>query len=124
MPLADFARHTAARLPATAGGVRAAGDPERLIELVAVSGGAGDDLLADVARAGVDAYLTSDLRHHVTSEHLAGGGAALVDAAHWATERPWLDQLAEELRADLGVEVVVSDVVTDVWTLHEHPPPR
>ena len=42
------------------------------------------------ARPGVDAYLTADLRHHPASEHLAGGGPALLDAAHWATERPWL----------------------------------
>jgi hypothetical protein len=26
--------------------------------------------------------------------------------------------LAGELRADLGLEVVVSDLVTDAWTLH------
>ena len=68
---------------------------------VAVVGGAGDGFLADVAAAGVDAYLTADLRHHPASEHLAGGGPALLDAAHWATERPWLDALADELRADL-----------------------
>jgi putative NIF3 family GTP cyclohydrolase 1 type 2 len=66
----------------------------------------------------VDAYLTADLRHHRASEHLAGGGPALLDAAHWATERPWLDPLADELRADLSVDTVVSDVVTDVWTSH------
>ena len=81
-------------------------------------GGAGDAFLADVAAAGVDAYLTSDLRHHPASEHIDAGGPALLDAPHWATERPWLDTLAEELRADLGVTVVVSDVVTDAWTVH------
>ena len=42
----------------------------------------------------MDAYLTADLRHHPASEHLADGGPALLDAAHWATERPWLDELA------------------------------
>ena len=62
-----------------------------MIRTVAVCGGAGDAFLADAAAAGVDAYLTADLRHHPASEHLAGGGPALLDAAHWATERPWLD---------------------------------
>ncbi len=28
------------------------------------------------------------------SEHLAAGGPALLDVAHWATERPWLDEVA------------------------------
>ena len=58
------------------------------------------------------------IRHHPASEHLAGGGPALLDAPHWATERPWLDALAGELRADLDLSVAVSDRVTDVWTVH------
>jgi dinuclear metal center YbgI/SA1388 family protein len=118
LTLAEFARSAADRLPTTTIGVRAAGDPARLVTTVAVAGGAGDDFLADAAAAGVDAYLTADLRHHPAGEHLAGGGPALLDAGHWATERPWLDPLAGQLRAALAVEVVVSDVVTDVWTVH------
>ena len=85
---------------------------------MAVVGGAGDEFLADATASGVDAYLTADLRHHRASEHLAGGGPALLEAPHWATERPWLDPLAHELRADLAVDAVVSDLVTDVWTAH------
>jgi len=117
-PFAELARDVAGRLPATAVGVRAAGDPTRTVETMAVAGGAGDTFLAEVTAAGVDAFLTADLRHHPASEHLAGGGPALLDAAHWATERPWLDALALELRADLSVDTIASDVVTDVWTVH------
>jgi dinuclear metal center YbgI/SA1388 family protein len=121
LTLSELASYVADRLPATHAGVRAAGDPDRLVTNLAVAGGAGDEFLADVTAAGVDAYLTSDLRHHPASEHLAGGGPALLDAAHWATERPWLDVLAEELRGALEVEALVSDVVTDVWTVHAAP---
>jgi len=116
--LADFTAAVAAALPATAWGVRAAGDPARAVETVAVCGGSGDGFLANAARAGVDAYLTADLRHHPVSEYVADGGPALVDAAHWATEHPWLDALAAELRAGLGLHVVVSERDTDPWTLH------
>jgi dinuclear metal center YbgI/SA1388 family protein len=119
--LATLAALVATSLPATAGGVRAAGDPDKLVHTLAVAGGAGDEFLADAAATGVDAYLTADLRHHPASEHLAAGGPALLDVAHWATERPWLDVAAADLRADLGgtaVEVVVSDLVTDVWTAY------
>ncbi len=94
MSLTSFARLAGAALPITAWGVRAAGDPEREVRTVAVCGGSGDAFLTDAVRAGVDAYLTADLRHHPASEHLADGGPALLDAAHWATERPWLDALA------------------------------
>ncbi|WP_373868318.1 Nif3-like dinuclear metal center hexameric protein [Micromonospora yangpuensis] len=118
MTLAELTRHAAAVLPPTAWGVRAAGDPERLIRTLAVSGGSGDSFLAAATAAGVDAYLTSDLRHHPVGEQLAAGGPALLDAAHWATERPWLDDVAAHLRATLGVEGYVSDLATDPWTVH------
>ncbi|MGS2615997.1 Nif3-like dinuclear metal center hexameric protein [Micromonospora sp. LZ34] len=121
MTLAELARHAAAVLPVTAWGVRAAGDPGRMIRTLAVSGGSGDAFLTDAAAAGVDAYLTADLRHHPAGEHLAAGGPALLDAAHWATERPWLDDLAALLRATPGVETLVSDRDTDPWTVHAAP---
>lgn len=116
MTLADFVAHAAAQLPKTAAGVRASGSPSTTVETVAVSGGAGDAFLSDAVRAGVDAYLTADLRHHPAQEHLANGGPALVDVAHWASERPWLDDVAAFLRTAAGVETVVSDVDTSPWT--------
>lgn len=124
MTLAELATHAAAVLPRTAWGVRAAGEATRPIRTVAVCGGAGDTYLADATAAGVDAYLTADLRHHPASEHLADGGPALLDAAHWATERPWLDPLAGFLRDRLAVEAVASDLDTDPWTVHAGGPPK
>jgi len=115
--LAGFTASVAASLPRTSWGVRAAGDPDRPVRSVAVCGGSGDAFLADARRAGVDAYLTADLRHHVASEYLAEGGPALLDAAHWATERPWLDRVAAQLSADLGIPGTASDLDTDPWTL-------
>ncbi|NLU79111.1 Nif3-like dinuclear metal center hexameric protein [Micromonospora sp. HNM0581] len=122
LTLAELTRRAAAALPGTAAGVRAAGDPDRTVRTLAVCGGAGDSFLADATAAGVDAYLTSDLRHHPAGEHLAAGGPALLDATHWATERPWLDALAALLRAAPGVETLVSDLDTDPWTVHAASP--
>jgi dinuclear metal center YbgI/SA1388 family protein len=115
--LTQFTADVAARLPQTVAGVRAGGTPQRLIERVAVAAGAGDSFLAEVSRLGVDAYVTADLRHHPASEHLEAGGPALIDATHWASERPWLDLLAQQLRAQLPASIIVSDLVTDVWTV-------
>jgi dinuclear metal center YbgI/SA1388 family protein len=123
VPLAEFVRRIAVALPATVTGIRAAGDPLRPIATVAVMGGAGDEWLDDAAAAGADAYLTADLRHHLASEHLGVGRPALIDAAHWATERPWLDPLAADLWAALKIETMVSDLVTDPWTLHKKAAP-
>jgi dinuclear metal center YbgI/SA1388 family protein len=118
LPLAEFAGWCARRLPPTAAGVRAAGDPQRPIRTVAVCGGAGDAFLNAAAAAGVDAYLCADLRHHPASEHLAAGGPALLDVAHWASERPWLDDVAAWLRDAFAVDAMVSDLDTDPWTVH------
>ncbi|GAA1030520.1 hypothetical protein GCM10009557_22800 [Virgisporangium ochraceum] len=49
---------------------------------------------------------------------MANGGTVLLDAAHWATERPWLDAVAAEVAAALPVRTVVSDLDTDPWTMH------
>jgi dinuclear metal center YbgI/SA1388 family protein len=118
MTFATFTAMAAASLPATAAGIRAAGDPDRPVVTVAVCGGAGDTYLDDAVRGGVDAYVTADLRHHPASEHLAGGGPALIDAPHWATERPWLDDVAGAVRDRTDLAVTVSDLATDPWTSH------
>lgn len=122
MSLRDFVAHAAAALPATCWGVRGAGNPDRVVRTVAVCGGAGGSLAEDARRAGADAFLTADLKHHPTVEAVTepgGDGMAVVDAAHWATEAPWLDVVAARLRQALGttVEVRVSRRVTDPWTL-------
>lgn len=110
-------------LPATARGVAAAGDPDRRIERVAVCGGSGGGYADRARAAGADVLVTADLKHHPAVEAVTerGPGAmALVDAAHWATEAPWLDDLAAALRERFGttVDVRVSRIVTDPWTLH------
>ncbi|MET7770221.1 Nif3-like dinuclear metal center hexameric protein [Nocardia sp. NPDC005366] len=116
--LRAFTARVRAALPKTVWGVRAAGDPDRMIEHVAVCGGAGDSYLGKVARLGVDAYVTSDLRHHPADEHLRAGGPALVDAAHWATEFPWCAQAADIVRRAIpAVETHVSNLRTDPWTV-------
>ncbi|GAA1969627.1 Nif3-like dinuclear metal center hexameric protein [Kitasatospora viridis] len=122
-PLSAFAARVAAALPATATGIRVAGDPDAVISRVVVSGGSGDSFFAEVRAAGVDAFVTADLRHHPASEAFAAEPVALVDAAHWATEWPWLGQAARELDAiaekhGWELETRVSTLVTDPWTAH------
>ncbi|MFV0495624.1 Nif3-like dinuclear metal center hexameric protein [Mycobacterium sp.] len=118
-PLRDFVRRVYAALPPTSWGVRAAGDPDLPVSRVAVCGGAGDSLLAAVAAAGVDAYLTADLRHHPADEHRRASPIALIDVAHWASEFPWCGQAAALLESRFGASlpVRVSAIRTDPWNL-------
>ncbi len=119
--LDEFAARVSRSLPATATPVRVAGDRERLVHRVAVCGGAGDDLFAEVRASGADVFVTADLRHHPASEALEQGPPALIDCAHWATEWPWLAD-AERLlqvgltRRGVTVQTRVSTLVTDPWT--------
>jgi dinuclear metal center YbgI/SA1388 family protein len=123
--LRGFAERVSSALPATAHGIRVAGDPDRVVRRVVVGSGSGDFMLDDVLRLDADAYLTSDLRHHRAGEYLEEaervGAAALVDVAHWAAEWTWLPVAARKLRdavADRGdtVDTRVSEIVTDPWT--------
>ncbi|HEY3681963.1 MAG TPA: Nif3-like dinuclear metal center hexameric protein [Streptosporangiaceae bacterium] len=124
--LAAFAARAAAGLPATAPGLRVSGNPETPVRTIAVSGGAGDSLFDAVRAAGADVFLTADLRHHPASEFVEAHGVALVDAAHWATEWPWLADAAARLehasaaREDEPLETRVSALVTDAWNFVPH----
>ncbi|OEY04220.1 Nif3-like dinuclear metal center hexameric protein [Corynebacterium sp. BCW_4722] len=120
MTLREFTQQVADNLPETVWGVRAAGDPEQMVQKVAVSSGAGDSFLDDVAKLGVDVYVTSDLRHHPVDEHLRAGGPAVVDTAHWASEFPFTRQAAG-IVAGLDVATEIVEIRTDPWTVSAHP---
>ena len=122
-PFAAFVRRVARALPATAAGVRGAGKADASIRTVAVCGGSGDSLLTAIRTAGVDAFVTADLRHHPASEARAHGFPLLVDVSHWASEWPWLSDAARRLHdamagAGTTVETRVSATPTDPWTVH------
>ncbi|MCS0639215.1 Nif3-like dinuclear metal center hexameric protein [Streptomyces sp. LP05-1] len=126
LTLREFAARAAERLPATAQGIRVAGDLDAPVRRVAVSGGSGDSLFDTVRAAGVDAYLTADLRHHPASEATQHSPLGLVDAAHWATEWPWCELAAGQLdeisdRHGWNLRVHVSRTVTDPWAGHFAP---
>lgn len=118
-PLRGFVSRVNAALPRTSWGVRAAGDPDAVVSRVAVCGGAGDSLLSAAAGAGVQAYVTADLRHHPADEHRRASDVALIDVAHWASEFPWCEQAADLLRSRFGAElpVRVSSIRTDPWNV-------
>lgn len=121
--LREFTQRVAEALPKTEWGVRAAGDPERMVKRVAVSSGSGDSFLDKAAALGVDVYVTSDLRHHPVDEHLRAAhlmepeGPAVVDTAHWASEFPWTAQARDIVESVVRVKTEIIDIRTDPWTI-------
>jgi dinuclear metal center YbgI/SA1388 family protein len=115
--LLDYSRAVARALPSCAQGVLVQGGPDKLIRRVGLVAGAGDSYLSAAHAAGVDLYITSDLRHHPASDNRdTPGSPALMAIPHFAAEWPWLEVLAAELAAQFSsVEFVVSEINTDPW---------
>ncbi len=67
------------------------------IRKVAVCGGAGGEFWPEAARAGCDAYLTGEVRHH---EALAAvqAGMTVIEAGHYHTERVMVKALRNGLQ--------------------------
>ncbi|MDR7867233.1 MAG: Nif3-like dinuclear metal center hexameric protein [Sporomusaceae bacterium] len=78
--------------------VRVAGPADREVGTVAVCGGSGASLLAAASGAGADVLVTGDVKYHEALE-AAAVGLTLVDAGHFATERPVVAALAAHLEA-------------------------
>jgi dinuclear metal center YbgI/SA1388 family protein len=121
MTLLEFSRLVARALPPTAAGVRVAGDAHAQIRRVALCGGSGGSFIEAAFAQGADVFVTSDLRHHTTSDAVEAAKAtgrdfALIDISHWAAESIWLGTAQKQLQAELGdVKFVVSDLRTDPW---------
>jgi dinuclear metal center YbgI/SA1388 family protein len=107
-PLHQVARTIRDQLPAPH--LRFGGDPDRTVRSVATVGGAGDGLIGAALGAGVDVYVTGDLRHHVTLDALEQG-LALIDAGHHATEVAAMPAWIARLRSAASPRGMVAPVV-------------
>ncbi|MEH2256954.1 Nif3-like dinuclear metal center hexameric protein [Nostoc sp.] len=80
-------------------------DLQQTISRVAVLGGSGASYISAVAKIGAQAYLTSDCKFHQFQESRdAYGGLGLrnlilIDAGHYATERPACDRLVQKFQS-------------------------
>lgn len=79
-------------------------DLQQTVKRVAVLGGSGASFISSVVKTGAQAYLTSDCKFHQFQES-RDRGLILIDAGHYATERPACERLVHKLRA-LGVSWV------------------
>jgi len=65
------------------------------ISRVAVCGGSGSDLINEAINSGADAFVTSDIKYHAF--HSAKGKILLIDAGHYETEIPVLNEIQRRL---------------------------
>ena len=114
MAPADFVRLVASKLGVGQVEWVAGNKP---VSEVAIVCGAGGSLLADVVAAGVDAFLTGEMRFH---DQLAARahGLTLALPGHFATERLGMERLAEQLRdllPGLAVSASMAEVPPTSW---------
>lgn len=68
-----------------------------MIDRVAVLGGSGASFMSAVAKTGAQAYLTSDCKFHQFQEG-RDRNLILIDAGHYATERPACARLVKKIQ--------------------------
>ncbi|MDX9872363.1 MAG: Nif3-like dinuclear metal center hexameric protein [Clostridia bacterium] len=113
LSLREFAGTVKERLGAQH--LRYCGEAGRLITKVALCGGSGMSYWRQARFHGADVLVTADVKYHDAQDALAEG-LAVIDAGHYATERPVMPVVADFLREQLqknDVQVTVSQICTD-----------
>lgn len=73
------------------------GREDRNIKKVAILGGSGSDFISQAKEAGVDAYITSDIKHH-DGQRAYEDDLILVDVGHFYSERIILPKIKKKLQ--------------------------
>lgn len=119
MTIRDFAMQVRQALPTQH--VRFVDAGARPVRKVALCSGAGAEFIGKAAALGADAYVTGDVKYH-DAQHAAELGMHVIDAGHFGTEFPVVEQLAARLRQELaevpgGIQVVTDRSSRDFFEL-------
>ena len=90
----------------------------RPVKTVGICSGSGAEFIERAAFMGCDAFVTGDVRYH-DAQRAASLGIHVIDAGHFATERPIVDILVSRLTEELGdkIEVVADDRARDFFEI-------
>jgi dinuclear metal center YbgI/SA1388 family protein len=91
------------------------GECARDVRTIALCTGAGGDFLEAAHRAGADLYLTGEVKHH-QALLARQQGMVVIDAGHFATERPVVPLLSAALAQQFPELTVVPARETDPFT--------
>ena len=79
------------------GKIKYYGREEKNIKKVAILGGSGSDFISQANKAGVDAYITSDIKYH-DGQRAYEDDLILVDVGHFYSERIILPKIKKKLQ--------------------------
>ena len=86
------------------------------VRTVGIVGGSGGDFTSDMARAGVDTFLSGNIGYHTMAE-AAAIGINLVEAGHYYTEDPAcasLERLVKSADESIYTEIFKSNTIFDI----------
>ncbi len=108
------------KIKKTLGGstVRIAGNPQLMVETVAICTGSGSGLMDLFLNSGADAFISGDLRYH-DAKNTLDAGKGLIDIGHFASEHIVVDDLTKRLQQDLINHDY--DVIVDGCGLEKEP---
>jgi len=92
---------------------RTSGDPDSVVETVALLGGGGSGRIELAHSKGADVYVTGDVNHHQFLLAKAIG-INVLDATHFWTERPGMIALAPKLHELLSPEGITVEYADDI----------
>jgi dinuclear metal center YbgI/SA1388 family protein len=91
----DFLAFVSSKLKTST--LRYAKSNKKKIKSVAVCGGSCGELVDEVIKQNADAFVTADLRYHTFQD--AEGKILLIDAGHYETEAPIIDEIKRRLES-------------------------
>jgi putative NIF3 family GTP cyclohydrolase 1 type 2 len=106
--LAEFAADVKQRLGAR--NLRFVGEPGRIVRKVALCGGSGAELLQETHLQGADLLITGDVKYH-EARRAEALGLSLIDAGHFATERPMIMEFTERLNEELRNRGFAAEII-------------
>jgi len=93
-----FAEDLGRRLRTT---VRVMGPEDRMIRKAGLCSGGGSDMWQDAVKAGCDAFISGEIKHHLGLA-MADSGVVGFECGHFATEEPGIRALAEALQKEIN----------------------
>lgn len=100
----DFAKFVSERLNTT---IKYVGSGKS-VSTVAVCSGSGSDYMYDAINSGCDAFVTSEVKHHLFLE-AEKAGLVLIDAGHFSTEDVIIEPLCQLLRNEFPSVTFITD---------------
>lgn len=90
--------------------VRVFGDPDRMVEKIAICPGSGKSVIGEALKKQADVLVTGDIGHHEGIDAEAQG-MSVIDAGHYGLEHIFVEDMKDYLEKNLeGVRIITAPV--------------